>query len=98
MATLIIGNKSDKPERAVSAELANGFATKFQCGLIETSALDASNVDNAFETILREIVQTVIKLPEGDSMKYSFKGKTKKVVKSNTESVHENRHCLCCGN
>jgi Ras-related protein Rab-11A len=96
VATLIIGNKSDKPDRTVSIEVANAFATKYQCGLIETSAMDSINVEKAFETILKEIVQTVIKMPETVDTKYSFKGKTQKIDKNFNESIHQNKKCLCC--
>ncbi|TDL20198.1 ras-domain-containing protein [Rickenella mellea] len=51
----LVGNKSDlKYLRAVSTEEAQGFASENGFSFIETSALDASNVENAFKSILTE--------------------------------------------
>lgn len=97
MTMLIIGNKSDKPEREVTKEAANSFASKNECGFIETSAMDCSNVENAFETILKNIVQRTMKSPEGMSDKYSFQDKTRKVEKSQRDSLAPRKSCLCCG-
>lgn len=52
---LLVGNKSDlRHIRAVSTEEGASFAEKNGLFFIETSALDATNVDKAFETILSE--------------------------------------------
>lgn len=48
-----MGNKSDlRHLRAVPTEEAKAFATENSLSFIETSALDASNVEVAFQTIL----------------------------------------------
>lgn len=50
---MLVGNKSDlKHLRAVSTEEAKAFAAENQLSFIETSALDASNVEAAFQNIL----------------------------------------------
>lgn len=50
---LLVGNKSDlRHIRAVSTEEGVAFAQENGLFFIETSALDATNVDRAFETIL----------------------------------------------
>lgn len=50
---MLVGNKSDlKHLRAVSTEEAKAFATEQGLSFIETSALDASNVESAFQNIL----------------------------------------------
>lgn len=50
---MLVGNKSDlKHLRAVSTDEAKGFASEQQLSFIETSALDASNVEAAFQNIL----------------------------------------------
>ncbi|KAG6826807.1 Ras- protein Rab-11A [Tricholoma furcatifolium] len=50
---MLVGNKSDlKHLRAVPTEEAKAFATENGLSFIETSALDASNVEGAFQTIL----------------------------------------------
>lgn len=50
---MLVGNKSDlKHLRAVPTDEAKAFATENNLSFIETSALDASNVESAFQTIL----------------------------------------------
>jgi len=77
---MLVGNKSDlKHLRAVPTEEAKAFATENGLSFIETSALDASNVESAFQTILTDIYRIVssksleqsadpIKPPTGDSI------------------------------
>ncbi|TDL20196.1 ras-domain-containing protein [Rickenella mellea] len=56
----LVGNKSDlKHLRAVSTDEAQGFASENGLSFIETSALDASNVENAFQSILTDIYRIV---------------------------------------
>ncbi|KAF8123429.1 GTPase [Boletus edulis] len=53
---MLVGNKSDlKHLRAVPTEEAKNFASENELSFIETSALDASNVESAFQTTLAEI-------------------------------------------
>ncbi|KAJ6571176.1 ras family-domain-containing protein [Mycena capillaripes] len=53
---MLVGNKSDlKHLRAVPTDEAKAFATENGLSFMETSALDASNVDGAFQTILTDI-------------------------------------------
>lgn len=50
---MLVGNKSDlRHLRAVPTEEAKEFATENQLNFIETSALDGSAVESAFENIL----------------------------------------------
>ena len=50
---MLVGNKSDlKHLRAVPTDEAKAFAAENGLSFIETSALDASNVEGAFQTIL----------------------------------------------
>uniref|UniRef100_A0A7S2V252 Uncharacterized protein n=1 Tax=Fibrocapsa japonica TaxID=94617 RepID=A0A7S2V252_9STRA len=56
IVVMLVGNKSDlRHLRAVSTEEAMAFAEKNNLAFIETSALDASGVDTAFQRILTEI-------------------------------------------
>jgi len=56
IAMLIVGNKSDlKDLRMVDYETAQQFAEKHGCSCIETSALNAANVEEAFITLVNEI-------------------------------------------
>ncbi|KAK2982196.1 hypothetical protein RJ640_024941 [Escallonia rubra] len=59
---MLIGNKTDlKHLRAVATEDAQGFAEKEGLSFIETSALEALNVEKAFQTILAEIYRIISK-------------------------------------
>jgi len=57
---MLVGNKSDlKHLRAVPTDEAKAFAAENSLSFIETSALDASNVESAFQTILTDIYRIV---------------------------------------
>jgi len=57
---MLVGNKSDlKHLRAVPTDEAKAFAADNGLSFIETSALDASNVESAFQTILTDIYRIV---------------------------------------
>lgn len=50
---MLVGNKSDlRHLRAVPTDEAKAFAEKNRLSFIETSALDSSNVEQAFQNIL----------------------------------------------
>lgn len=56
MTLMLIGNKTDLAKmREVQTEDAANYAEREQMALIETSALDSSNVNMAFECIIKEI-------------------------------------------
>ncbi|KAJ8603015.1 hypothetical protein CTAYLR_001558 [Chrysophaeum taylorii] len=56
IVVMLVGNKSDlRHLRVVSTEEAMAFAEQHNLAFIETSALDASGVDTAFQNILTEI-------------------------------------------
>ncbi|KAJ6843014.1 ras-related protein RABA2a-like [Iris pallida] len=58
----LIGNKTDlKHLRAVASEDAQSFAEKEGLSFIETSALEATNVEKAFQMILAEIYRIISK-------------------------------------
>jgi len=57
---MLVGNKSDlRHLRAVPTEEAKAFAEKNSLSFIETSALDSTNVEAAFQNILTEIYRIV---------------------------------------
>ncbi|KAM6910187.1 RAB11a, member RAS oncogene family, like [Xenentodon cancila] len=57
---MLVGNKSDlRHLRAVPTDEAKGFAEKHGLSFLETSALDSSNVELAFQTILTAIYNIV---------------------------------------
>lgn len=59
---MLVGNKSDlRHRRAVPTEEAMGFAEANNIAFIETSALDATGVEEAFRQILTEIYRLISK-------------------------------------
>lgn len=77
---MLIGNKTDlKHLRAVATEDAQGYAEKESLSFIETSALESTNVEKAFHTILAQIYRIISKksLSSNDSASSNIKqGKT----------------------
>lgn len=73
ISVVLVGNKSDlKHLRAVRTEEAKTFAEKKDMSFIETSALDANNIEGAFNSLLQDIYKKVpkhirdIQSPEDD--------------------------------
>ena len=57
---MLVGNKSDlRHLRAVPTAEAKAFAERNRLSFVETSALDSTNVDSAFHSILSEISRTI---------------------------------------
>ncbi|KAI3850188.1 hypothetical protein MKW98_008490 [Papaver atlanticum] len=92
---MLIGNKTDlKHLRAVATEDAQSFAEKEGLSFIETSALEAINVEKAFQTILGEVYRKISKksISSKDSTATSIKeGKTIDV--SDTSDVTPRKTC-----
>mmetsp|Transcript_29332 Transcript_29332/g.87737 ORF Transcript_29332/g.87737 Transcript_29332/m.87737 type:complete len:210 (+) Transcript_29332:44-673(+) len=62
IVVMLVGNKSDlKNQRDVETDEAMAFAEQHNLAFIETSALDASGVDVAFQNILTEIYRLMNK-------------------------------------
>lgn len=60
IVVMLIGNKSDlRHLRAVSTEEAVSFSERNNLAFIETSALDATGVDTAFQRLLSEIYEVM---------------------------------------
>eukprot|EP01103_Thecamoeba_quadrilineata_P020766 TRINITY_DN90_c0_g2_i1.p1 TRINITY_DN90_c0_g2~~TRINITY_DN90_c0_g2_i1.p1 ORF type:complete len:217 (-),score=38.72 TRINITY_DN90_c0_g2_i1:62-712(-) len=59
---MLVGNKSDlRHLREVPTETAKEFSERHKLLFMETSALDSSNVEQAFQNILTEIYQSSVK-------------------------------------
>ncbi|GMR49494.1 hypothetical protein PMAYCL1PPCAC_19689, partial [Pristionchus mayeri] len=62
IVVMLVGNKSDlRHLRAVPTDEAKQFAESNNLSFIETSALDSTNVETAFTTILTEVYKSVSK-------------------------------------
>jgi len=80
---LLVGNKSDLTnKRQVEKDSAQEFATSVNIPFLETSAKNASNVEEAFMTMAGEIKKRMASAPsttEGNKSKITVSGKTESV-------------------
>ena len=53
---LLVGNKSDRTDKVVQFETAKAFADSLSIPFLETSAKNASNVEQAFLTMASELI------------------------------------------
>ena len=95
IVVMLVGNKSDlKPQRAVPTEEAMAMAEQHNLAFIETSALDASGVDVAFQNILTEIYRLMNKkqMQEG-SAKQAVASKGEKISITSGEDKKKKKCC-----
>ncbi|KAI9337566.1 ras family-domain-containing protein [Obelidium mucronatum] len=93
---MLVGNKSDlKHLRAVSTEEAKTYAAENNLTFIETSALDSSNVEPAFQKILTEIyrVSASNALKAGEGAKGPVTGGKSIVIDSTTTAAKPSGGC-----
>ena len=90
---MLVGNKSDlRHKRIVMTDEAMAFAEKNGLAFLETSALDATGVDEAFSNILTEIYRQYSRKllatenKNGGGGRIELKGQTITVVNSNGNS------------
>ncbi|XP_075508811.1 ras-related protein RABA4d-like [Primulina tabacum] len=100
---MLIGNKCDLGTlRAVPSEDAQEFAERENLYFMETSALEATNVESAFMTILTEIYRIMSKksLALADGMDYGKSASLKgtKIVVPGQEMNPNGRKGGCCRN
>jgi hypothetical protein len=83
---LLVGNKSDlTTKRQVDTEAAKAFAAEVSIPFLETSAKNATNVEDAFMTMAGEIKKRMASTPsasEGNKSKIHVSGKTESVRSS----------------
>ena len=95
---MLVGNKSDlKHLRCVQAEDANTFAAKEGLSFIETSALESTNVESAFQNILTEIYDIVSKkalINDGDDDIHPNSGTIE--VRAVNDSASKRSNSKCC--
>lgn len=71
---LILANKCDLMARQVSREEGRQQAAQLGLPFFETSALDASNVNESFEMLAKDLLQREARLASGDAIDPSRKG------------------------
>lgn len=94
---MLIGNKTDlKHLRAVNTEDAQSYAEREGLSFIETSALEATNVEKAFQTILGEIYRIISKKSlssSNDSAAASNIKEGKTITIEGSETTTTNKPC-----
>jgi len=97
IVVMVVGNKADLHHlRAVSVEDAKTFAEQERTFFMETSALDSTNVENAFTELLTQIYNVVSTktLEIGDDPAALPKGRTIKV--GSRYDVSDEKQNGCC--
>merc|ERR1711872_323734 len=95
IVVMLVGNKSDlRHLRAVPTDEAKAFAEKNNLSFIETSALDSTNVETAFQNILTEIYRLVSrKQPVAEEHPNLPSGPTVDITLPPTESPQPKNAC-----
>lgn len=96
---MLVGNKCDlRHLRAVPTEEAEQFAEQQSLSFIETSALDSTNVETAFQNILTEIYHIVIqKTATNDGPPVGGVGETTRIIKVEPKDNGEKKKFpKCC--
>eukprot|EP01118_Nematostelium_gracile_P011802 TRINITY_DN424_c0_g1_i1.p1 TRINITY_DN424_c0_g1~~TRINITY_DN424_c0_g1_i1.p1 ORF type:complete len:223 (-),score=50.63 TRINITY_DN424_c0_g1_i1:124-792(-) len=84
---MLVGNKCDLEKmRTVSSDQATEFAQKHKLSLIETSAFDQTNVEQAFTEILRQIYEAVASKRPGGADSSSSESETP-IVRPGRENI-----------
>ncbi|KAM4077652.1 hypothetical protein ACJW30_12G154900 [Castanea mollissima] len=96
MARILVGNKCDLENiRAVSVEDGKSLAEAEGLFFMETSALDSTNVEAAFEVVIREIYNNISrKVINSDSYKAELSGNRVSLV--NGGSSKQSQMFSCC--
>lgn len=73
---LIVGNKIDLPNKLIPTETGEAYAAKLGMPFIETSAVSAENVEAAFETITKQLIESRTGKPVSSQKSVSTAGPT----------------------
>lgn len=93
---MLVGNKCDlKHLRAVSVEEGQNLAKDHSLLFMETSALDATNVEEAFHLVLEEIFRIVNKIKLTEDKKEEKKPDVKTIKVESKAVNQEQNQCPC---
>ena len=93
---MIVGNKTDlTDQRVVTSDAALEKAKALEIPIMEASALDSSNVKEAFYQLLREMYKSIKQMMEAHEQKEAEQGATPEGVKLDTNEKKE-KSSGCC--
>jgi len=95
---MLVGNKSDlRHLREVPTDEAKAFAEKNKLSFIETSALDSTNVELAFQNILTEIYHIMSRpqLDEGEEGTENSAPTPSKPITLDERKTEQDSGCKC---
>lgn len=97
IVVMLVGNKCDLKDEAqeVPSEEAKAYAERNGLLFIETSALDATNVELAFESILRDIYMRVLK-SKGETQQPSTINLSKEASPTQSITLVTEQKRSCC--
>lgn len=98
LVVMLVGNKSDlKHLRAVTTDEGSAFAAANSLSFIETSALDATNVEGAFRAILSEIYKLGAKGPiQGGKGEFAPASAQTIVINPTPDESSKKSNSSCC--
>ncbi|KQK10572.1 hypothetical protein BRADI_2g54950v3 [Brachypodium distachyon] len=97
IVVMMVGNKSDLNHlRSVPEEDSQAFSEKESLSFLETSALEAINVEKAFHTVLSEIHQIVSKKALAAQESASANGRSMQGTTINVAEPSTNTKGSCC--
>ena len=88
VAIILVGNKSDLPDRQVKKENYEKFSEQYNLEVIETSCKDNKNIEETFNAL----IEKMIKLYDDD--KKEFKNRTSKLDR-NTSNIKKDKKKCC---
>ena len=95
---MLVGNKSDlKHLRSVQTDDAQGFCEGEGLSFIETSALESTNVELAFQNILAQIYKIVSQRQvDAKDAKGAIEGQGQTITVTDTSNAPEAKKSCCC--
>ena len=102
---ILVGNKTDLPNRVITNDEATALANKYKCNFLEVSALLGTNVSEIFNSLTLSIYQANKNMEkeigkddlEDNNYNYGKKrGKKFNIVSNVDSTVSENRKGGCC--
>lgn len=86
---ILVGNKCDIPDRAVSYEEGKSLADKYDIPFYETSAKSGININETFMTIARDIKNKIL-------VNETLPGNDNKKITNNHEENNKTKKGSCC--